>query len=239
MSFIKLFFGFRGRASRGQYWLGAGVTGLLGMMMVWFGLVGLKNLGVDVTAPGYRLGFADIAKLGPMAIPVMFAFVTSVWITTAISVKRLHDRNKGWVWAVAYLIPGWIAYFVPQVPALQILALLVGAASFYEFAFGASVNDGNRFDDDDATEAEADLQFANHEFTSAPTRQPKKTAPNWSNQIMQQDTQSDDMPVKVTRPRAPASTPSYQPVPNYGAPRTQSFGRLNNTGNAGFGRRGV
>lgn len=97
----KLFFKFDGRIGRQTYWIGSLIAG-----MAYSTSSQMCLMVVDV------LDGADaptVMTIGPWA----FWFVSLVfmlWATTALSVKRWHDRGKSGWWALFGLIPiiGWI-----------------------------------------------------------------------------------------------------------------------------------
>ena len=92
-----LWFGFNGRANRGKYWL-----------------VALVNILILVLVAGLLFSVlpwvAAIAVMGLVYIALFISFL-------AISIKRLHDRNKP-TW--------WVAVFVVIPVALSIVALSLG-----------------------------------------------------------------------------------------------------------------
>ena len=92
-----LWFGFTGRANRAKYWL-----------------VVLINILILVVVAGLLFGVlpwvAAIAVMGLVYIALFISFL-------AISIKRLHDRNKP-AW--------WVAVFVVIPVALSIVALSLG-----------------------------------------------------------------------------------------------------------------
>ena len=83
MRLVSFFLGFRGRISRGQWWLGA--LGLLAAILI-------------------MLGVAFWSSMPLLAVPlILFVFVA----TYALTVKRLHDRGKSGWWALVFIfIPG-------------------------------------------------------------------------------------------------------------------------------------
>lgn len=80
-------FGFQGRINRAKFWLS---------LIPVFGLAIVMGLGVAVflgTGIEWAIGLA--------------AFAALVWISVAIGVKRLHDRDKsGWWLLLYYVVPG-------------------------------------------------------------------------------------------------------------------------------------
>lgn len=86
---MQLFFSFRGRLSRRQFWL-YGVLALLGLAVLGQGLLGIARV---------RAQTADL-----------IVNLLLVWPALAVSVKRWHDRDKSGWWVLVNLVPviGWI-----------------------------------------------------------------------------------------------------------------------------------
>ncbi len=80
-------FGFQGRINRAKFWLSLVPT---------FGIVILMGLGIALfigTGIEWAIGLA--------------AFAALAWISAAVGIKRLHDRDKsGWWLLVYYILPG-------------------------------------------------------------------------------------------------------------------------------------
>jgi uncharacterized membrane protein YhaH (DUF805 family) len=85
----RLFFGFRGRVSRRQFWL-HGVAALLGLAVLCQVLLGIARV---------RAGTADLV-----------VNLLLLWPALAVSVKRWHDRDKSGWWVLLNLLPviGWL-----------------------------------------------------------------------------------------------------------------------------------
>ena len=107
MNLLRLFFSFRGRASRGGFWLVSLTWGALGFVLdyVW-AVTGLKEVQVGENH------LVDAA----FVLPLLALFVSCL----AVSIKRLHDRNRrGW----------WMLLFYVAPPAIQMVAPLDGLDS--------------------------------------------------------------------------------------------------------------
>jgi uncharacterized membrane protein YhaH (DUF805 family) len=85
----RMFFSFRGRISRRQYWLW-GVLALLGFALLAFALLGIARV---------KLHKAEV-----------IVNLLLLWPALAVSVKRWHDRDKSGWWVLVNLVPviGWL-----------------------------------------------------------------------------------------------------------------------------------
>jgi uncharacterized membrane protein YhaH (DUF805 family) len=99
MNLWALLFSFRGRLNRGPYWLAWIAVGLVSLVLavVWFVIIG-KSANV---------------------VFFVLHFVTGIWISLALMIKRLHDRDKSAWWLLLF-------YLVPLV--LQAIGQLLGLA---------------------------------------------------------------------------------------------------------------
>ena len=85
----RLFFGFKGRVSRRQFWL-YGVVALAGMALLAHLLLGIARV---------RTHTADLV-----------VNLLLLWPALAVSAKRWHDRDKSGWWLLLNLLPviGWL-----------------------------------------------------------------------------------------------------------------------------------
>jgi uncharacterized membrane protein YhaH (DUF805 family) len=108
----SLLFGFNGRISRGQYWLGcmgAGVGGTVIMFAVAMMFAPPPDLPKGEVGPNAALG----------ALAMGLVMLAMSWSGFALQVKRFHDRGKSGFWAL-----------VPAVPVMMItMEVLGGVAS--------------------------------------------------------------------------------------------------------------
>jgi uncharacterized membrane protein YhaH (DUF805 family) len=135
---INLLFGYDGRISRLYYWLG--------LMAAW-------------AITGFFAAFAEdaVAGTGDIGRYVAFVFIvgTLIWMHSAATVKRLHDRDKSAWWYVLYGIapPGlFIAatYFYTKnaIEAASVLYALSFAGLFWvivELGFLRGTDEPNRY----------------------------------------------------------------------------------------------
>jgi uncharacterized membrane protein YhaH (DUF805 family) len=87
MDYVRLFFGFKGRLNRARY-----LAVQLALAAVWLIL--------------WRKSLFDLSSQWEAWI----AALTMLWINTATTVKRLHDRNRSGWWALAVLIVNRLSY---------------------------------------------------------------------------------------------------------------------------------
>lgn len=98
MDFFHLLFGFNGRITRVQYWLGNVVAGICGATLL-FALGAIFTPAVtDPKAPPEAPG----AMAAFIFAGVMFLMS---WCGLALQVKRFHDRGRSGYWAMAPLVP--------------------------------------------------------------------------------------------------------------------------------------
>ncbi len=100
MSWGDIFFGFRGRINRKVYWAGSVAVGVAGFLFA--ALLAYLATG-NPLAPEVWERPADKSSLwGPVWL-AYFGFL--VWPSTALAVKRLHDRGRpAWIWYVYYCL---------------------------------------------------------------------------------------------------------------------------------------
>ncbi len=100
MSWGDIFFGFRGRINRKTYWAGSVLVGVAGFLFA--ALLAYLATG-NPFAPEVWERPADKSGIwGPVWL-AYFGFL--VWPSTALAVKRLHDRGHPvWIWYVYYTL---------------------------------------------------------------------------------------------------------------------------------------
>jgi uncharacterized membrane protein YhaH (DUF805 family) len=137
MNLGSLLFGFRGRIGRAQYWLS-----LLAVIVVLIG----------ISVAGMLVGSEDVL----WAFFAAGAIVTLV-PTIAISLKRLHDRDKGVWWLVFFFVgptalPLGATVLAERFWALSAILIFAGFAvslwSFVELGFLRGTVGPNRFGED-------------------------------------------------------------------------------------------
>ena len=139
-------FRFEGRISRAKYWLAAliilccmvFVLMVLAAVGAIFGLGG--PLAIDVLGISASIQFTDDdpsskASLFPQIITIPMTLVFG-WSYAAVSIKRLHDRNKSGWWIVPFIVaPGLYGHFGHLLGA-SYAAVFVGLAVFIAFTWG-------------------------------------------------------------------------------------------------------
>jgi uncharacterized membrane protein YhaH (DUF805 family) len=112
-----LLFSFQGRLNRAPYWL-AGMGVILAAVVL--GNIALTIVGRHSAAAGVGVGLV---------------FLLVVWVTLALTAKRLHDRDKSAWWLLLfYVVPsvldaigrllGWVLILDPIGAAIGIWALV-------------------------------------------------------------------------------------------------------------------
>ena len=127
MDWVWFLFRFEGRINRAKFWLGLlvifcsmiSLLVLVGCVGMLFGAAGSLSLNVDdvfkVVDP------ATYRSLSSTALPILItkAAGTSLflWVYLAISIKRLHDRDKSGWWMVPFFVmPGLYNQFEDRLP---------------------------------------------------------------------------------------------------------------------------
>jgi uncharacterized membrane protein YhaH (DUF805 family) len=114
MSWGDIFFGFRGRINRKIYWAGSVLVGLAGFLFA--ALLAYLATG-NPFAPEVWERPADKAGVWAPVWLAYFGFL--VWPSTALAVKRLHDRDRPvWIWYVYYALALAVS-LVPLRPSLE------------------------------------------------------------------------------------------------------------------------
>jgi uncharacterized membrane protein YhaH (DUF805 family) len=110
MSWGEIFFGFSGRINRKAYWLGSIIVAIAGLLFI--ALLAYLATG-NPAAPEVWQRTTD--KSGMWA-PVWAAhFLFLAWPSSALAVKRLHDRDRpAWIWYVYYGIAAALSFLLPR-----------------------------------------------------------------------------------------------------------------------------
>jgi uncharacterized membrane protein YhaH (DUF805 family) len=218
MTIFRILFSFKGRINRGQFWFASMLQVLLLVLFMGaFAATVGKTLPADFWAR-YKL-WAPIAPQDMNGyIPIYVMIALMVYTSAAMYTKRYHDRNKGPIWLLMVYVPA----FAPMLhPMLGLFSMVMTSYVLYEMGCLRGTDGPNRFDLDD----ECDEGAAYTSFLPAATG----SGSNWSNL-----TSAASPEQQAT---AYAAMPPFEPTQAHTA--SQSFGRLNNTGSSGFGRRGL
>ena len=147
MDWTWYLFRFDGRINRARFWLAIPV--LFGLMMT-VGLVIIAIHGLFGSAAPFHIGASDLFKLVdpdayrtltwadlPRLLIKLFGTSLVMWVWFAISIKRLHDRDKSAWWMVPFFaVPGLYNQFadrLPDSPADLPLALVASGLCLWGF----------------------------------------------------------------------------------------------------------
>jgi len=147
MDWTWYLFRFDGRINRAKLWLAMPV--LFGLMMT-VGLVIIAIHGLFGSAAPFHIGASDLFKLVdpdayrtltwadlPRLLIKLFGTSLVMWVYFAISIKRLHDRDKSGWWMVPFFaVPGLYNQFterIPDSPADLPLALVASGLCLWGF----------------------------------------------------------------------------------------------------------
>jgi len=134
LTFVQKLFGFEGRIRRRDFWIYSILVGLFTQCLVAVAVFGF----------GYDRGDQNLA----LGLELL-----TLWPTLAITVKRLHDRNKsGWFCLLFYVGPSILGEIFGRMEFDWALSLLIGALilipaiwGIVELGFRDSVPGTNRF----------------------------------------------------------------------------------------------
>ena len=166
MGIFSLFFSFKGRITRSQYWLaGVGQAVVLVVLLV----VVLETLGLSPAE--LRAGRAAanpeiLARVGAAGLALLFGFAVLAWTAAAIYTKRLHDRNKGAIWLLAIYVPAFLpllALFFARDSFIfaGLIAMVSSLWMFIELGCMRGTDGPNRFDSGAGKGAYLDDVFGN------------------------------------------------------------------------------
>jgi uncharacterized membrane protein YhaH (DUF805 family) len=107
-----LLFSLEGRVPRLQYWLVHIGLAFFYQFMVQF-LKALRT-GLDTKVGSPPVGAHTIAVTFLALLAVLVAFGLAQWIGFALTVKRWHDRDRPWTFALLGFVPfvGWLWQFI-------------------------------------------------------------------------------------------------------------------------------
>jgi uncharacterized membrane protein YhaH (DUF805 family) len=99
VNLFSLLFGFQGRITRAQYWLGSMGAGVASALIIFTFALMFAPMGASKTAP---------AEMSPAALIAFGAVMMAMgWCGLALQVKRFHDRGRSGYFALAPLVP-WV-----------------------------------------------------------------------------------------------------------------------------------
>jgi uncharacterized membrane protein YhaH (DUF805 family) len=116
MGWRNFFFSFRGRMGRGRFWLYFAIAvPVYFLLIVAFWIYALSIPGA------YENGGPTPFPNDPLGILGAIAFFLVLAVTTlagaAVTVKRLHDRDKAWWWLVIFIIAPDVLLILAEVLA--------------------------------------------------------------------------------------------------------------------------
>jgi uncharacterized membrane protein YhaH (DUF805 family) len=171
MPLTELLFSFKGRIRRLHFWvaalaIGAAAATITAVLDLAAGATGSFTLVPDTET---------FEPTGPFAVGVFAVGAANLWINFALSVKRLHDRDRtGWwlLWQTLILVAALlllvVALVVPkeQAPTWYVIAGLVGTVAlavtlwlFVEMGFLRGTQGPNRFGPDPLGASQADASI--------------------------------------------------------------------------------
>ena len=147
MDYAWFLFSFNGRINRAKYWLAALIILccmmfallLLAAIGAIFGIatgpLSLDVIGISASIQPTDKDAASSASLFSRfaTIPLTFVFA---WSYAAVSIKRLHDRNKSGWWIVPFIVATGLYSHVCNWLGDSDAAPLVGLAMFVAFIWG-------------------------------------------------------------------------------------------------------
>jgi uncharacterized membrane protein YhaH (DUF805 family) len=135
---------FEGRINRARYWLavlmilGSMISALLLLAAICliFGIAtGPLTINLVGVSASFQLDDSDKAAPFPQFVTILMTFVFG-WFYVAVSIRRLHDRNKSGWWMIPFVgAAGLYGQFGDRL-AGSWAALVVGLAVFIAFIWG-------------------------------------------------------------------------------------------------------
>ncbi len=114
MSFTNYLFSFEGRINRAKLWLFILVGFAWNIVIVAVIMAGFGTAGLSLLAQGQATPSALTLGMTAMiaAAAIVLLFLAYLYAAIAVTVKRLHDRNKGAVWLLVFWILPMALYIV-------------------------------------------------------------------------------------------------------------------------------
>ncbi|MCW5713071.1 MAG: DUF805 domain-containing protein [Bauldia sp.] len=119
MPLSHVLFGFTGRINRGKFWLA--ILIYIGATIVFTVIISILTAGAYLDFASGRFNFSD---LGFAAILYILFGVVAFLSQLAVTIKRLHDRDKSGWWVLLLLVAPWV---------LSIVALTQVSDSLYYY----------------------------------------------------------------------------------------------------------
>ncbi|GKQ53239.1 DUF805 domain-containing protein [Bradyrhizobium sp. Ce-3] len=146
MDWANYLFGFKGRINRAKFWLGGLIIvcwmAFLAALVIVAGLGG-KDASFSFNVEDiFRAFDPDSYKsLTWAGVPTLVAkasgTVLFVWVYIAVSIKRLHDRDKSGWWMIPFFaIPGLMSQFGGRLPDESYWVIAAGTIVFVLYIWG-------------------------------------------------------------------------------------------------------
>ena len=147
MDWTRLLYSFKGRINRAKYWL-AGLVILCWMILALWLLAAIGALFGIVTGPvsfdvigisasiqpagtDSASGASLFSRFATIPLTLLFA-----WVYAAVTIKRLHDRNKSGWWLVPFIVATGLHSRFEDWLGDSWTAALIGLAVFIVFIWG-------------------------------------------------------------------------------------------------------
>src|SRR5215470_13886110 len=135
MGWSEFFFGFGGRINRKSYWLGSFIIAAAGLFFI--ALLAFLATG-NAAAPEIWQRPADKSGVWVPIWAVYFLFLA--WPSSALAVKRLHDRDRpAWLWYVYYAVAAALSLIPLRNAAGEQAGSAASAAMLLLMIFGAYI----------------------------------------------------------------------------------------------------
>ncbi|MDE2133146.1 MAG: DUF805 domain-containing protein [Alphaproteobacteria bacterium] len=127
MSFTNYLFSFQGRINRAKLWLFiligiAWEIVIVTVMMASFGAASVSDLALGHATPSaLTLGMTGMIA----AAAVVLLFLAYLYAAVAVTVKRLHDRNKGAAWLLVF----WVLPIGLEIAGIAVAGVGVATAA--------------------------------------------------------------------------------------------------------------
>ncbi|QIG96758.1 MULTISPECIES: DUF805 domain-containing protein [unclassified Bradyrhizobium] len=145
MDWANYLFGFKGRVNRAKFWLGGLIIVcwmmFLALLVVSAGLGGKDGFGFNVDDIFRAFDPDSYKSLTSAGLPALLVKASGtalfVWVYIAVSIKRLHDRDKSGWWMVPFFaIPGLMSQFSDRLPDESYWVMAAGTIVFVLYIWG-------------------------------------------------------------------------------------------------------